>query len=49
MTDTNVDIDGNILMIYSIEDNLFIYFKEQEQLRQKLLWTVKREVKLVFF
>jgi hypothetical protein len=39
----NVDIDGKIadIRIY-IED--FLYFKEQEQLRQKLLWNVKREV-----
>jgi len=44
--ETNVDIDGKIahIRIYIYKKKEFLYFKEQEQLRQKLLWNVKREV-----
>jgi hypothetical protein len=33
-----------LIFEYIYKKKEFLYFKEQEQLRQKLLWNVKREV-----
>jgi len=46
INETNIDIDGKKLLIDSKKITI-VFFKEHEQLRQKLLWNVKREVNIL--